>query len=144
MRIYYLTTAQFGLSNLALRRLKIARFADLNDPFELMAVDVTNFDFRVGISAKKGLIDRDQGLICFSRAWNNPLLWSHYGDKHRGLCLGFDVPDSLLTSVRYVKGMRRINILSPATKKQAVDRLLDRLRYTKYEGWKYEDEVRLS
>ena len=40
MRVYYLTGAPFALSNLALRRIKIARFEDLNDPFELLGVDV--------------------------------------------------------------------------------------------------------
>jgi len=39
MRVYYLTEPLYGLSNLALHRVKIARFADLNDPFELLAVD---------------------------------------------------------------------------------------------------------
>ena len=38
MRVYYLTGAQFALSNLALRRIKNARFGDLNDPFELLGV----------------------------------------------------------------------------------------------------------
>jgi len=32
MRVYYLTGAQFAISKLALRRIKIARFKDLNDP----------------------------------------------------------------------------------------------------------------
>ena len=36
MRVYYLTGAQFALNNIALRRLKIARIEDLNDPFELL------------------------------------------------------------------------------------------------------------
>ncbi len=26
-------------------------------------------------------------------AWSNPVIWAHYGDKHRGLCLGFEVPE---------------------------------------------------
>lgn len=142
MRVYYLTAAQFGLSNLALRRLKIARFSELNDPFELLAVDVAKFDLRVGISAKKKLIDEDEGLVCFSRTWRDPLLWSHYGERHRGLCLGFDVPDNLLTSVQYQKGLHKIDVLSSSTEQETVDRLLSRLRYTKFDGWAYENEVR--
>lgn len=142
MLVYHFTTAQFGLSNIALGRLKVARFSDLNDPFELLAVDVANKDLRVGILAKKQAIDESEGLICFCRDWHDPLLWSHYGEKHRGMCLVFDVPDHLLKPVRYVKGFRKIDVLSPSVQQAEIDRLLDRLRYTKFEGWTYENEVR--
>jgi len=142
MRVYYLTETQFGLSNLALRRLKVARFADLNDPFELLALDLGSRNLRIGISAKKKQINNEQGLVCFSRSWRDPLLWSHYGEKHRGLCLGFDVPDAVLKQVAYVKGLQKVDVASPATPQHVVTNLLDRLRYTKFDGWKYEDEVR--
>ena len=46
MQLYYLTGSQFALSNLAMRRLKVSRFSELNDPFELMAVDLSNDDER--------------------------------------------------------------------------------------------------
>lgn len=142
MRVYNLTTAQFGISNLVFERLKIARFSELNDPFELLAVDVANQDLRTGISAKKSQTDSEQGLVCFSRNWRNPLLWSHYADKHHGICLGFDVPSRHLRPVRYVKGMRRINVISPKTTQQTIDRFLERLKRTKFHDLKYEDEVR--
>lgn len=29
----------------------------------------------------------DKGVCCFSSKPNSSLLWSHYGDKHRGLCI---------------------------------------------------------
>ena len=53
MRVYYLTPSQYALSSIALRRLKVARYNDLNDPFELLAVDVASKDLRIGILAKK-------------------------------------------------------------------------------------------
>jgi hypothetical protein len=142
MRVYNLTTSQFGLSNVALRRVKIARFSDLNDPFELLAVDVAERDLRAGILAKKQLINEQEGLISFSRTWRDPILWSHYGEKHRGLCLGFDVPDSHLVVVKYVKGLHKIDVASKSTKQQTIDHLLNRLRFTKFDGWEYEKEVR--
>lgn len=142
MRVYHLTEALFGLSDISLRRLKVARFSELNDPFELLAVNVANFDLRAGISAKKRQIDKKEGLLCFSRAWRDPLLWAHYGEQHRGLCLGFDVAMKHLKSVRYVKGLRKIDVVSPSTTQATVDRFLTRLRYTKFDGWKYENEVR--
>jgi hypothetical protein len=142
MRVYNLTASQFGLSNIALRRLKVARFHDLNDPFEMMAVDVANRALRVGMSAKKKQIHSREGLLCFSEDWRSPLIWSHYAEKHKGLALGFDVPDNLLIRVRYQGGMHKISVAPGSTDQKTIDRLLDRLRYTKFDGWKYEAEVR--
>ena len=34
---------------------------------------------------------RNNTLIsCFSKSWNSTLMWSHYGDKHKGICVEFD------------------------------------------------------
>ena len=54
-------------------------------------------------SARTEENEREYGLICFSENWTNPLLWSHYADKHRGICLGFDVNIRRLRKVTYVK-----------------------------------------
>jgi len=142
MRVYNLTAAQYALSNIALRRLKVARYDQLNDPFELLAVDVASRDLRVGILAKKTQVHLQEGLICFSRSWKNPLLWSHYAEKHAGIGLGFDIPDNLLVPVNYVQGLQKLNVLSSQTSQQAIDNFLDRLRYTKFKGWIYEEELR--
>ncbi|MFN9278900.1 MAG: DUF2971 domain-containing protein [Betaproteobacteria bacterium] len=130
------------MSNIALRHLKVARFNDLNDPFELLAVDVAERNLRIGMAAKKKQIDLTEGLLCFSKTWRSPLLWSHYAEKHRGIALGFDVPDHMLVPVQYIKGLHKIKVLSNETEQSTIDKLLDRLRYTKFDGWAYEDEVR--
>ena len=61
MRVYYLTGAQFALSNLALRRIKIARFEDLNDPFEVLGVDVRDMKLRAAVARDKKENQREQG-----------------------------------------------------------------------------------
>ena len=33
----------------------------------------------------------DRGVCCFSAVINNPLLWSHYADQHRGVCIGYSL-----------------------------------------------------
>lgn len=33
----------------------------------------------------------DRGICCFTSNKYNPLLWSHYGDQHRGFCAGYDL-----------------------------------------------------
>jgi len=130
MRVYYLTGAQFALSNLALRRIKISCFEDLNDPFELLGADRTDKDHRAAFRQMKERINESKGLICFSRQWNNPLLWGHSAEKHTGICMGFDVPDGRLQAVIYAKRLLKINV-DPKTKRpkltdEVVGRLLRR------------------
>jgi hypothetical protein len=142
VRVFNLAPAHFALSNIALKRLKLTRFHSLNDPFEMLAIDVVSGDLRTRIRAKKSAIDKSEGILCFSKYWKNPLLWSHYADKHRGIALGFDVPESSLKPVRYVARMDKINLLSDEISQEQVAIFLDRLRYTKFKDWQYEDEVR--
>nr|VFJ61660.1 MAG: Protein of unknown function (DUF2971) [Candidatus Kentron sp. DK] len=33
----------------------------------------------------------DRGVCCFSTLVDNPLLWSHYADQHRGFCIGYSL-----------------------------------------------------
>ena len=84
MKLYYLTPAQFALSALALRRLKVARLGELNDPFELLAVDAKTPLHREFFRRVKEKVDSTHGVLCFSKAWQNPVLWGHYADKLRG------------------------------------------------------------
>jgi hypothetical protein len=51
-RVYYLTPAQFAISNVALQRIKVARFSDLNDPFELLGVDRSKVKNRRALTAR--------------------------------------------------------------------------------------------
>ena len=141
MRVYYFTGAQFALSNLALRRIKISRFEDLNDPFELLAVNLADKKHRVAFRAIKDRINKTKGLICFSRAWSNPVLWGHYAEKHTGICMGFDVPERRLTPAVYANHLAKFKP-DPKTK-GSTEKFINRLLQTKFSDWQYEDEMRL-
>lgn len=143
MKLYYLSPAPFALSNLSLRRLKVSRFADLNDPFELLAANLANSQHREAFAEMKRKLNEAKGLICFSRSWSNPLLWGHYADKHTGIALGFDVSDHLIAEVIYTD--KRVPIQVDKKTKQVVldeDHVYQLLR-TKFSDWRYEDERRL-
>ncbi len=34
-------------------------------------------------------VDNHYGVLSLSERWNSILMWSHYGDHHRGYCIGF-------------------------------------------------------
>lgn len=91
-RLYHLTSAEFAVSNLWLGRLKVARINDLNDPFEFMPYKNTKKGgWHEESMVAKAAAHEKYGLLCFSEDWTSPALWGHYGDKHRGVCLGFNV-----------------------------------------------------
>lgn len=138
MRVYYLTSAEYAISNLALKRIKVSRYQDLNDPFELLAADLSDKTVRGQLRKIKKKIEDEQGIICFSTTWNNPLLWGHYADKHRGIALGFDIPKSMLQKVEYEKDLSKITL-----EKCSDENYIKELSLTKFEHWSYEDEYRL-
>jgi len=141
MRVYKFLNAKYGLKALENRRLKIARISDLNDPFELLGTDLSNQELRTAFVEMKNALDKNHGLLCFSKRWRNPVLWSHYSDGHRGLCLGFDVPDELLMGVTY--SGKRTTSEKLFSKDQSVrEREMNRLLSTKFSHWRYENEVR--
>ena len=144
MRLYHFTPLQFALSGLALRRLKIARIADLNDPFELLAADLLDPELRAAFQKVKEHTHANNGMLCFSKNWKNPLLWSHYADKHRGVCFGFDVQSDVASEIEYSED--RIKISGPSFENgdEASLDIMSRLLRTKFAGWKYEQEVRVN
>jgi len=143
MRVYHFLEARWAEDDLAKSRLKISRFDDLNDPFELLAPELRNRDIRKAFLAVRDQMCANRGVLCFSRTWHNPLLWSHYADKHRGMCLGFDVADVNIAHVRY--DPKRLVDVVPKLLGGGPDSetLMTRLLATKFRDWKYEDEVRV-
>jgi hypothetical protein len=86
---------------IAIARLKKARIAELNDPFELIAAELNKKSHRRALEGLRQTLSRDTGLLCFSESWDHLLMWSHYANKHQGICLGFDVDDKFVARVEY-------------------------------------------
>jgi hypothetical protein len=144
VRLYHFVNEQYGLDDIRQRRLKIATLQDLNDPFELLSIDCSNESIRRAFTVLKDELSKNRGIICFSRKWDNPVLWSHYSDKHRGLCLGFDLPDGQNQVHRISYSRQRLiaelDKLAPSSVEAAIE--MKKLLFTKYAHWRYEDEVR--
>jgi len=135
MLAYHFLPAAYALDDIAKRRIKISEIDQTNDPFELWCVSQPTRSLRDALRACKMEMNEKFGLICFSEDWVNPLLWSHYADKHRGICLGFEVDKLSLRKIRYVKERPALRL--PLTKETA-----DQFLWTKYWDWKYEEERR--
>jgi len=140
LRAYYLTSAEYAISNIALGRIKVSRFSDLNDPFELLALRVSERQVRDFGRLLREEYDKSTGLICFSKNWISPPLWSHYASRHRGICLGFNIDRAALADVAYAEE-RVLPDKSFPTSDMISGDLRSKLATTKFQQWAYEAET---
>jgi len=141
-RVYKFLSAEHGCNDLKNRRLKISTIGDLNDPFDLCSVDLTDPQIEAALEKFIQNFKTNRGLLCFSKNWDNLLLWSHYGASHTGVCLGFEIPDDQPDG-GYDMDVRYQPNLLQARPKDVNEDFVDKLLRTKHESWSYEQEVRL-
>ncbi len=80
-------------------------------------------------------------ISCFSELNNNNLMWSHYGEYHRGLCVGFEFPikykdEFVLYPVNYLDKLEVVKL------EQDTNQVLYYWLISKAPEWKYEKEIR--
>ena len=141
-RGYKFYSEKWAIEALKKRRLKISTLDDLNDPFEFLGVRLPSGKHRKDWEKMKKQLFRQNGIICFSKSWRNPVIWSHYADNHRGIALGFDVPIENAIDVNYRRTRAPFPNLSKAPSTALVP-LLQRILATKFKHWEYEDEFRV-
>ena len=66
----------------------------------------------------------------------------HYADKHKGICLGFDLPDDIVQKVYYARKRKRLPSDWNKDEETSVKWAMEWL-FTKFHGWKYEAECRV-
>jgi hypothetical protein len=142
-RVYKFTSAKYGVSSLESRRLKLSTIDELNDPFDLASLDTTEPHIERALDELVIHFRQNYGLLCFSRNWDNLLLWSHYGSSHTGVCLGFDIPDDVNDDAMGTDVLYQPNVLQIRRPEDVNHDLASRLLRTKHESWSYEQEVRL-
>ncbi len=136
-RVYKFLCEKWAIEDIKMRRIKISEIHDLNDPFELIPFDLSDPERRKAVLDARNKMN-ERGIFSFSRSWSSPLLWAHYADKHRGICLGFDVAraDEILKIVKYEK--ERCPFPD-----ELDEEIAQQFLYTKFADWKYEEEVRV-
>ncbi len=83
IRLYYFMPAKHLYNVLAEDRMKVSVPERCNDPLEFLpAKDDEN----------QTPTREEGGFISFSSVDDNPLMWAHYADAHKGVCLQFDFP----------------------------------------------------
>jgi Protein of unknown function (DUF2971) len=144
---YHLMSADHALSSISLRRLKVARFSEANDPFELMALNCLRKDIRKNLTRFKNVQDANFGMLCFSEDWKSPVLWSHYADGHKGICLGFELRGEIGVAgplhVVYEDEKLRALADDDFSVDAIPEHLQQLLHVVKFKHWAYEKEIRV-
>lgn len=71
------------------------------------------------------------------------MLWSHYAARHRGICLGFNVPKTELLEVKYANNRLLAQVEKVGEREDIDDPLRELLITTKFRDWEYEQEFRM-
>ncbi len=92
---------------------------------------------------------RKIGVCCFSEESTNILMWSHYADNHRGICIEYEfsegtLPHSKIQKVNYCNQIPQITVenFNQSTREEKQS-MLKELSILKSEIWGYEKEWRL-
>ncbi|ADK30555.1 DUF2971 domain-containing protein [Brachyspira pilosicoli] len=126
------------------------RFNDPVDPF-----------IKIYNNMYKYLMDRVK-IACLGVNNNNTLMWSHYADKHEGICIGYDIKDPNLykdytTMFKIIYDMEIVNLNNFVNTDYCTPKNLSNIReedlenYTetlklflyKSKEWAYENEYRI-
>lgn len=106
--------------------------------------------FLLGQYVQEELLRRyDKGVFSLAQRANCPLMWSQYGDQHRGLCLGYSVPQAAKGDVHKIQyGGSRLEQASDVAAMLAGDtdargRVDQAVLLKKAKPWAYESEWRL-
>jgi len=143
MRLYYLTSTKWARVAVSDKRLKLSLFPSVNDPFELLGGALGDRRTRRIFQHVKQTLGERYGLICLSETWRSPVMWAHYGDRHAGVALGFDVPEIAAHPVDYA-GKKLKDLLGDKPSLGDLNQeTLMKLMSTKAKDWAYERERRV-
>lgn len=125
-----------------------ALISDKNEFARSFEKDCSNVNVASAIENRDNINDtiervvNKKGICSFSRTKDNILMWSHYANSHRGICLEFDITEdyeffTLPINIKYEEFYPEIDVSK--TRNNIGEKLLS----TKYKGWQYEQEVRI-
>lgn len=153
----YSDADEWNICNLCKQQLRLSKVGDLNDMFEGI------------IPPQKQLTEKDLEVFgelayvkCFSENWNNLLMWAHYADGGRGMCVEYNLtwlPDNdpifhhlypvHYTEQRYTPtdfAEETENIMGkgcPSAQQEYWSKRMLAYHLVKSMDWKYEQEWRL-
>jgi hypothetical protein len=146
--LYKLMSAEHAKSSICQKRLKVSLVPELNDPYEWVPAVVDGsgapiFDAEKVRTKMYAGIRGKHGMICMTSAIDDSVMWSHYGDKHKGVALAFSFPEpSGVIKVKYSNDRVVIDLQNNGEPGPILDGHFEQLLGHKSAGWSYEKEYR--
>ena len=155
--LYRYLDAESALKSIESRSLRISRLHELNDPFEWrLAISGIPAEGEPSIEKWISSILANQtktiGLMCFSATCKEPVLWSHYAEKHRGVAfeVEYDCKPNNPIEIKYptdrfvIDGARYADLQhnEPALKEYLLP-FMKPMMSQKSSSWGYEKEYRI-
>jgi hypothetical protein len=140
-----------GVNILQFKALKLSGIDEFNDPFEFRIAKCASPEISNAVNALYQYQKESYRVICFTKRYNNLIMWSHYSRNHTGLLIKFETDlielngkniTSALEEVHYDEEMISIpyNFLDLPRNEQ--EKIVKYNTYMKYADWKYEAEYR--
>lgn len=90
----------------------------------------------------------DRGIVSFGARATCPLMWSHYGDQHHGICAAYSVPAEAAPNIHKIAygGSRKVlasDVAAMENDASARRRVDEAVLLRKVASWRYEREWRL-
>lgn len=140
---YHFLSSKHAIHDLERKMIRVNTLDSLNDPFELMPY--LRYDKNEKIKRYMDVrkqVSEVYGILCFSKTWEEPLLWSHYADKHKGIALGFEINSLNISNVIYNPDpiRKQFDLTNDLLTNK---NLFLELAQIKYKKWEYEEESRI-
>ncbi len=129
-----------------LRYLSTEDFKDINDPAR------EDYLKRLLVREIERLLAAElagRGVLSLSAVWDSPLMWSHYADQHRGICIEYDTSELSHPNIGAINYEASRSIKTSDLIKwkfencpEAEKRIISTYFFTKASEWKYEKEWR--
>ncbi len=141
--MYKYYPAEYGRQAIIKRRLKLSTLSDVNDPFEFAAINTKNKSCRRLLKVWRDTFPAKTGFVSFCENRKNPVIWSHYAENYKGICLGFDVKENILNKIHYLPERVELSEAELEAACQDESRQYNpSFCFTKFSHWRYESERR--
>ena len=154
--VYRFLDSDAALKTVVAREFRVGRLSSFNDPFEWqLGGSGTTPEERMSLDEYRrehpAWSDSWMGILCFSGRISDPVLWSLYADKHRGVA--FEVryawKDDELHKMTYSNDRPKLDpdrmrgLCSAEDRVEYLKTLLKDLMHRKSLGWSFEQEYRM-
>lgn len=124
-------------------RAKIRNISQERRAKEIEVLKIISNDRLIKFERSIGEVLDKVGVLCVTEKWDNFLMWSHYADHHRGVCVGFKTDVDVFKTASKVNYQCEKPIVAMPLPFSKMDELYMLTYLTKARFWDIEGEWRI-